>query len=201
MICNMKDIKSVCVFCASSPNTNRVYLDAAFRLGQLLADRGIRVITGGGSMGLMARVEDGVLDHGGHATAVIPKFMIEAGWLHQGLDDVISTETMQERKDIMFRSSDAIITLPGGCGTLDELTEVLTMKQLGLLSCPVVILNTNDYFSLFLRHLQKQADEGFMMQVFTQMWSVACSPEEAVARLYEIPEWDTSVGKLPSRHD
>lgn len=194
----MKKRKSVCIFCASSPQTGRIYLDAAFRLGQLLADEGVRVITGGGSMGLMASVEDGVLDRGGHVTAVIPQFMIDAGWLHKGIEDVVVTSTMQERKERMFELSDAFVTLPGGCGTLDELTEVLTLKQLGILSAPVVILNVNGYFDYFLKHLQRQCDEAFMNPVYLKLWNEADTPEESLKLVEEVPEWNVKLSKLPA---
>ncbi len=196
----MENINNVCVFCASSPNTAQVYLDQAFELGRLLALNGMSLVTGGGSMGLMASVEDGALSVDGKVTAVIPQFMIEAGWLHKGIKDVVITETMHERKQRMFGLSDAIVTLPGGCGTLDELTEALTLKQLGLLSCPVVIMNSNGYFEYLLRHLQRQSDEGFMRPVHLELWSVASDPAAVLDQLRVMPEWDTRLGKLtPNR--
>lgn len=193
----MENIKSVCVFCASSPNTAQIYLDQAFELGRLLALKGIGIVTGGGSMGLMASVEDGALSVGGKVTAVIPQFMIEAGWLHDGIKDVVVTETMHERKQKMFELADAIVTLPGGCGTLDELTEALTLKQLGLLSSPVVIMNSNGFFDYFLQHLQRQSDEGFMRSVHLELWSVASGPSAVLDQLLITPEWDIRLGKLP----
>lgn len=196
----MENIKSVCVFCASSPNTAQVYFDQAFELGRLLALNGIGLVTGGGSMGLMAGVEDGALSVGGKVTAVIPQFMIEAGWLHKGIRDVVVTGTMHERKQRMFGLADAIVTMPGGCGTLDELTEVLTLKQLGLLSSPVVIMNSNGYFDYFLQHLQRQSDEGFMRPVHLELWSVASDPAAVMDQLRKTPEWDTGLGKMaPNR--
>lgn len=192
----MESIRKICVFCASSPKVPQRYLDEAFVMGQKLADNGYHVITGGGSMGLMAGIEDGVLDRKGRITAIIPQFMIDEGWLHKGLDDVIATATMQERKHIMFDSSDAILTLPGGCGTLDELTEVLTFKQLGLMSCPVVILNSYGYYDYFLKHLQRQVDESFMLPEHLRLWSVASAPEDVISQLKTLPQWDTSLGKL-----
>lgn len=194
-----EDNRTVSIFCASSPNVPARYMEEAFCLGRKLADNGYHVITGGGSMGLMASVEDGVLDRNGRITAIIPQFMIDAGWLHTGLKDVIVTGTMQERKQMMFDSSDAIITLPGGCGTLDELTEVLTFKQLGIMSCPVVIMNTNGYYDYFLKHLQRQVDEDFMRPEHLRLWSVASDPSGVISQLESLPQWDTSLGKLPQR--
>ncbi|MBO4499586.1 MAG: TIGR00730 family Rossman fold protein [Bacteroidaceae bacterium] len=174
---------AVGVFCAASPKVDRKYLDAAFETGRLLGMKGFRTVTGGGSMGLMASVEEGALSVGGEVTAFIPRFMIDAGWLHPSLTDVVATETMQQRKQLMFDISDAIITLPGGCGTLDELFEVVTSKQLGLLNCPLVILNTDGFYDHLLRHLDRVADEGFMRPCDVELWSVAGSPEEAVSSM------------------
>lgn len=179
----MKAIPTVTVFCASSPNVDGKYLDAAFETGRLLAMGGMRTVTGGGSMGLMASVEEGALSENGAVTAYIPQFMIDAGWLHRSLTDVIATETMQQRKQLMFDVSDAIITLPGGCGTLDELFEVITFKQLGLMRCPLVILNTDGFYDSLLRHLDRVTDEGFMRPSDIELWSVASTPDQAVSRL------------------
>lgn len=193
----MKDVKSVCVFCASSPHVSQIYKDEAFELGQLLARRGIRLVTGGGCMGLMASAEDGAMSCGGDVTAIIPQFMVAAGWLHKGIDDVHITSDMQERKRQMLDESDAVIVLPGGCGTLDEAMEVLTLKQLGLFSKPVVFLNTNGFYDLMTSHLQRLADEGFMKPEHIALWSVADTPADAVRQVFETPEWDISLGKLP----
>ena len=128
----MNQINSVCVYSASSTKIDEVYFNAARQLGQLLAKRRIRLINGAGSIGLMRSVADAVLENGGGVTGVIPKFMVEQGWHHTGLSKLVEVESMHERKQLMADLSDAVIALPGGCGTLEELLEIITWKQLGL---------------------------------------------------------------------
>ena len=129
----MNQINSVCVYSASSTKIDEVYFNAARQLGQLLAKRRIRLINGAGSIGLMRSVADAVLENGGEVTGVIPKFMVEQGWHHTGLSKLVEVESMHERKQLMADLSDAVIALPGGCGTLEELLEIITWKQLGLI--------------------------------------------------------------------
>ena len=128
----MNKITSVCVYSASSTKIDPVYFDAARELGTLLGQRHIRLVNGAGNMGLMAAVADATLAAGGEVTGVIPRFMIEQGWHHTGLTKLVEVENMHERKQLMADLSDAVIALPGGCGTLEELLEVITWKQLGL---------------------------------------------------------------------
>lgn len=193
----MGNIKNICVFCASSPHIRQEYKDAAYHLGELLAEPGFRLVTGGGSMGLMASIEDGSLSRGGNVTAIIPQFMIDAGWLHHGIADLRVTDDMAERKKQMIQMADAILILPGGCGTLDEAMEVLTLKQLGLFKAPVIFLNTLGFYEFQLRHLERLAAEGFMSPEYLSMWAVADTPEEAVRLLCELPEWNATMSKLP----
>ena len=158
----MNQINSVCVYSASSTKIDEVYFNAARQLGQLLAKRRIRLINGAGSIGLMRSVADAVLENGGEVTGVIPKFMVEQGWHHTGLSKLVEVESMHERKQLMADLSDAVIALPGGCGTLEELLEIITWKQLGLYLNPIVILNTNGFFDPLLDMLTRAIDENFM---------------------------------------
>lgn len=139
------DINNICVYCASSNKVADIYGETAYELGALLAKEGITVVTGAGGIGLMRKVEDGALDNGGKAIGVIPQFMVEHGWHHTGLTELRITESMHERKQTMASLSDAVIALPGGCGTIEELSEIITWKQLGLYFNPIVILNVNGY--------------------------------------------------------
>lgn len=175
-----KEIQSVCVYCASSTHLAPVYLMAAEELGTLLGERGMRVINGAGSIGLMRIVSDAVLQSGGTVTGVIPQFMVKNGWGHTGLTELIVVETMHERKQIMAELSDAVIALPGGCGTLEELLEIITWKQLGLYKNPIIIVNVNGYYDPLLELLNKAVDEHFMHPEHTTMWTVVNTVEEAV---------------------
>ena len=192
----MNQIHSVCVYSASSTKINPVYFKAAEELGSLLAEHHIRLINGAGSIGLMWAVADAVLKNGGEVTGVIPRFMVEQNWHHTGLTELIEVESMHERKQKMANLSDGIVALPGGCGTLEELLEIITWKQLGLYLNPIVILNVNGFFDPLLEMLGKAIDENFMRQQHGDIWKVAQTPEEALRLLYETPVWDISIRKF-----
>lgn len=192
----MNQINSVCVYSASSTKIDNQYFEAAADLGKQLAEHRIRLINGAGSLGLMRMVADAVLENGGEVTGVIPKFMVEQGWHHSGLTELIEVGSMHERKQLMADLSDAVIALPGGCGTLEELLEIITWKQLGLYLNPIVILNTNGFFNPLLEQLERAIDESFMRRQHGDIWSVAATPEEAVRLVHTIPVWDESIRKF-----
>lgn len=179
-----REIKgNVCVFCASSANIDERYLADARELGNLLAQGGWRCVNGGGAVGLMGAVTDGTLDVGGEVTGVIPKFMVDNGWCYDRLMDVVVTADMHQRKQMMSNMADAVIALPGGVGTLEELLETLTWRQLGLVKVPIIILNTLGYYDPLLAMLRHAIDEGFMKPSHGQLWQVAATPADAVALL------------------
>lgn len=192
----MNKIHSVCVYCASSTQINPVYFEAASELGRLLGERKLNVINGAGNIGLMCTVSDATLTAGGTVTGVIPRFMVEQNWYHPGLTELIEVDSMHERKQLMADLSDAVIALPGGCGTLEELLEIITWKQLGLYLNPIVILNINHYFDPLLEMMQKAVDEQFMRPLHSGMWAVATTAHEAVELIYTQPVWDSSIRKL-----
>ena len=192
----MNQIKNVCVYSASSTKIAPVYFAVAEELGHLLASKGINLINGAGSIGLMAATSNAALASGGTVTGVIPRFMIEQGWHHTGLTRLVETETMHERKHLMAEMSDGIIALPGGCGTLEELLEIITWKQLGLYLKPIVVLNIDGYFNPLLEMLQKAIDENFMRPEHGNIWVVANTPEEAVQLLYDTPMWSKEIRKF-----
>ena len=174
---------NVCVFCASSANIDERYLADAHQLGTLLAQAGWRCVNGGGAVGLMGAVTDGALDADGEVTGVIPKFMVDNGWCYDRLIDVVVTADMHQRKQIMSDMADAVIALPGGVGTLEELLETLTWRQLGLVKVPIIILNTLGYYDPLLAMLRHAIDEGFMKPSHGQLWQVAATPAEAISLL------------------
>lgn len=189
-------IASVCVYCASSTQVTPVYQEAATELGRLLGERNLRVVNGAGNTGLMCAVSDGTLSAGGTVTGVIPHFMVEQNWCHKGLTELVEVGNMHERKQRMADLSDAVIALPGGCGTLEELLEVITWKQLGLYLNPVVILNINGYFDPLLEMFRKAVDEHFMRPQHAGLWAVASTPAEAVELIYTEPVWDADIRKM-----
>ena len=192
----MNTIQNVCVYSASSTKIAPVYFAVAEKLGHLLASKGINLINGAGSTGLMAATSNAALASGGTVTGVIPRFMVEQGWHHTGLTRLVETETMHERKRLMADMSDGVIALPGGCGTLEELLEIITWKQLGLYLKPIVVLNADGYFNPLLEMLQKAIDENFMRPEHGNIWVVAHTPEEAVQLLYDTPVWSKEIRKI-----
>ncbi|MDE5711630.1 MAG: TIGR00730 family Rossman fold protein [Bacteroides sp.] len=192
----MNKIDSVCVYSASSTKIAPAYFEAARELGALLGQKHIRLINGAGNMGLMAAVADAALQAGGEVTGVIPRFMVEQGWHHTGLTRLIEVESMHERKKLMADRSDAVIALPGGCGTLEELLEIITWKQLGLYLNPIVILNIGGYFDPLLAMLRKAVEENFMRMQHGTIWHVAQTPQEAVELIHTVPLWDASIRKF-----
>ena len=187
---------SVCVYCASSTQIDEKYFRAAEELGTLIAQKGLRLITGAGRMGLMNTVQEAALTAGGKVTGIIPTFMIKEGWHHTGLTELIETASMHERKQTMANLSDGAIALPGGCGTFEELLEIITWKQLGLYLGPVIILNIDGYYDHLLAQLNRALEDKFMRDIHAHIWLVATTPEEAVELLFNTPNWDKSVRKF-----
>ena len=192
----MPEIKRICIYCASSTKIDDCFFRDARKLGQLMAAKGIAIINGAGKMGLMQASTDGCLEAGGEAIGIIPSFMIKEGWCHQGMTQIIETPDMHIRQQKMAEMSDAAIILPGGCGTLAELMELITWKQLGLYLKPIVILNTNGYYNPLIQTLQQAVEQNFMRQQHSAIWQVASTPEEALKLVLETPLWDTSIRRF-----
>ena len=191
-----KEVKSIAVYCASSNKIRASFVDAAETLGAIFASHGIRLVYGDGGIGLMAAVAKGVLDAGGEAVGVIPRFMVEQGWNNPRSTETIVTETMHERKATICNISDAMVALPGGIGTFEELLECLTWKQLGLHSNPVVILNTDGYYDRLLSCIDLMVEEQMMRPIHKDMYVVVSTPEEVLPAILGGPEWDPSTRRL-----
>ena len=189
-------IHSICVYCASSTKIDDKYFEAAYLLGQKMGQLGITLINGAGNLGLMQASTDGCLEAGGRAIGVIPSFMIAENWCHQSMTEIVETSDMHTRQQKMAELSDAAIILPGGCGTMAELTELITWKQLGLYLKPIVILNIDGYYDSLLEMLHRAADEHFMRNEHTAIWRVAQSVDEALQLAMSTPLWDTQVRKF-----
>ena len=147
---DMSTIKTVCVYCGSGPGTNPRFMESAKALGKALADGGIRLVYGGGSVGMMGAVATSVLDHGGVVTGIIPGFLTAKENALKRVQEMIVTPDMHERKRLMFEHSDAFVALPGGIGTLEELVEQLTWQQLGRHSKPVLLANIDGFWEPLL---------------------------------------------------
>ncbi|EJW89683.1 decarboxylase family protein [gut metagenome] len=187
---------NITVYSASSGQIPAAYVEAATELGQLMAEAGDTLVNGAGRTGLMGAVTDACLQAGGEAVGVIPQFMIDQSWQHQGMSCLIVTHDMHERKEKMAALSDACIALPGGVGTLEELLEIITWKQLGLYLKPIVILNTDGYFGPLLQLLDRAVEERFMREQHKGIWRVVQTPAEALELAHTTPLWDQSVRKF-----
>jgi uncharacterized protein (TIGR00730 family) len=183
------NIQTVCVYCASSERTPAVYLEAASQLGRALAEAGIGIVYGGSSLGSMGRLAAAALEAGGRVTGVLPRFMDDLEWGHRSLTELRLVDDMHERKRIMLELSDAVVALPGGCGTLEELFEAITWKRLGLYRGPVILVNVNGFYDSCLQLLARCVAEEFMDAKHSEMWSVAENSNVVVEVLRSAPEW------------
>lgn len=188
--------KTVCVYCASSSKADKKYLDAAYTLGKILAESKIRCVFGAGKTGLMGALAQGVIDNKGEIVGVIPEFMIEEGWGNEDLTHLEITPTMHSRKETMAQLSDAVVAMPGGCGTFEELMEIITWKQLGLFSGTIIILNTNNYYNPLIEMLNRAVEENFMREEHKTIWQVATTPEEAIVAIKEAIGWREDARKI-----
>ena len=189
-------MQTICVYCASSTQINPLFFDAANRLGKILAGAGISVVFGGGATGLMGQLADSMLAANGKISGIIPQFMCDENWHHSELSELIVVATMHERKEKMARMADAVIALPGGCGTLEELLEVITWKQLGIFTKPIVIVNTDGYYNALIDMLHRAIDEKFMRDIHRNMWEVVETPEEVLAAIENSTSWDSTARNL-----
>ena len=158
----MNQIKTVCVYCGSGPGTNPRFVEAALAFGKALADDGIRLVYGGGSIGLMGAVAQSVLAHGGKVTGIIPEFLTNRENALKNVQELIVTPDMHERKRLMFEHSDAFVALPGGVGTLEELVEQLTWQQLGRHTKPVLLANIEGFWEPLLALLAHMRETEFI---------------------------------------
>lgn len=191
---NSNIIKNICVYCGSSYGRQAIYTKTAQALGELLAERGIRLIYGGAKVGLMGIIADAVLDKGGEVIGVIPDSLITHEVAHEGLTDLIITNSMHTRKMQMAELADAFIALPGGWGTLDEMFEVLTWAQLGFHNKPCGLLNVAGYYEGLKQFFKHTVDEAFVRSSNYELLLIESEPKALLDRLlhYEsthTPKW------------
>lgn len=181
----MHNIKSVCVFASSSELLGKAYYELAWQIGELLAKNGMTMVFGAGSMGLMGAAARSVHENGGTQIGVLPAKMNLPGIAYRGITELIITETMHERKRTMEELSSAFIVLPGGFGTLEELLEVITLKQLGYHNKPIIIVNFGGCFDPLLEHFELMFASGFADTTCKELYSVAHNADEAMIFLQE----------------
>lgn len=182
-------IRRVTIYASSSNGLAPVYYDAAARLGSVLGRAGLEIVYGGGRVGLMGAMADRALAEGAHVHGVIPGFLNTVEHGHANLPRLEVVADMRERKRRMIEDSDAVISLPGGTGTLEELLEVITLKRLGQFLGPIVLLNTNSYYDRLAAFLDNAVAERFMSPRHSEMWSLVDEPEQVPQALLEAPAW------------
>ena len=176
-------VSSVCVYCGSQVGDATLYRDSAARLGAALARARVRLVYGGGSIGLMGVCADAALASGGAVTGVIPRFLATKEVAHAGLADLVLVDSMHERKRVMFDRSDAFVALPGGYGTLDELFEMVTWRQLGRHEKPILLVNLGGFYDHLVAHVDRAIEAGFVAPRLRALLAVARDVDEALKQL------------------
>ncbi len=189
----MQKIKKVCVYCASSDKIHPKYFEATDKLAKVLAKNNITVVYGGGARGLMGQLADTVLRERGRIIGIMPRFMREVEFHHKDVNEFIFTADMHERKKQFMVGVDALITLPGGCGTFEELMEAITLKRLGLFVKPIVILNIDGYYDPLIQMLERAIDNNFMRSEHKNIWTVFENPESVLEAIQKSPPWSKSA--------
>jgi len=181
----MNGIKSICVYCGSGPGTNPAFVHAAREFGRLLAENKIRLVYGGGSVGLMGALAMSVVDHGGIVTGIIPDFLTEREFMFQGAQEMIVTRDMHERKKLMFERADAFVALPGGIGTLEEMVEQMTWAQLGRHKKPILLANIESFWEPLCALIEHMRTMQFIRAGLTIHLLVADRVEDILPKLQE----------------
>jgi len=191
--------RRILVFCASSGSCEPHFHEAAEILGRSIARAGHTVVYGGGAVGSMGAVADGALAEGGEVVGIIPRFMRELEWAHSGLSELQLVEDMQERKRNMLSTSDAIVTLPGGSGTFEELFEAITSKRLGFFRNPIVILNQEGFYDPLFQLLESSVSERFMHEAHLELWHAVERVEEILPAIDAAPDWPENALEFANR--
>ena len=191
----------ICVYCASSDKADAVYREAARELGGLIAAGGHTLVFGGGSSGSMGAVADGALEHGGQVIGIIPRFMADLEWSHPGVTDLQLVGDMRERKHRLLTGSDAVVALPGGCGTLEELFEANTLKRLGIYLKPIILLDTLGYWQPLDAFMDRVIAAHFMNVEHAAMWQRVATPAEVLPAIAAAPRWSEEARNFAVVHD
>lgn len=189
-------IRQICVYCASSKKIDEKYMLDADDLASSFIEKDITLVFGGGSVGLMGRLADRMLASGGRVIGIMPQFMKEVEWAHKGLNDIQFVKDMHERKKRFLDGTDALVALPGGCGTLEELLEVITLKRLGLFVKPIIIVNLDGFYNPLIQMLERCVEERFMAPEHLQMWTVVSTSKEVLKAIDAAPDWDEGAIKF-----
>ncbi len=190
--------RRISVYCASSRKCPGEYHAAAHRLGEVLADSGFTVVYGGGAVGSMGALADGALGRGGRVVGVLPRFMQELEWGHRGLSELHLVEDLRTRKEKRLEESHGVVALPGGCGTMEELLEAITLKRLGLFLHPIILVNTRQFFDPLQHLLLSAISESFMDRRHEAMWQLVSVPDEVPKAIATAPTWSIAAQSFAS---
>lgn len=191
-----RHIRRVCVYCASSRQADGEYAESAYRLGCLLAEAGVSIVYGGGSVGSMGALANGALAAGGQVFGVLPQFMYDLERGHRGLTDLRVVNDLHERKRLMLEDVDATVALPGGSGTFEELLEAITWKRLGLYLNPIILVNTRNYFDPLVNMLERAVGERFMDARHREIWQLVKSVDEVIEAVRHAPQWTSEARRF-----
>lgn len=189
-------IKSVCIYCASSTKIAPLFIEHAKVLAAELSKNNIDMVFGGSRTGLMGILADEMNLLGGISIGIMPKFMKEVEWHHENLSQMIWVETMAERKEKMIENVDAVITLPGGCGTMEEFMETLSLKRLGLFTKPMIIVNSKGFYDPLIDLLEAMLRENFLGPQHKNMWEIAANAKDILPAISRSKPWDPSAQKF-----
>lgn len=179
----------ICVYCASSAQCDPIYHREAFRLGVLLAEAGCTTVYGGGGIGSMGALADGALSKQGQVIGIIPRFMTEVEWQHPGVARLDIVEDMRERKHRLLTGSDAVVALPGGCGTLEEVFEAITLKRLGIYLQPIIFVNTKGFYDGLREFMQHTVRERMLGDAHAAMWQFVDAVEDVLPAIRATAAW------------
>ena len=186
----------VTVYCASSNKVDKKYYNETHRLATSLIKNNCSVIYGGGANGLMGHLADTALDLGGNVVGIMPHFMTQVEWNHNNLTELILVDDMHRRKAIMLERAEAIVALAGGCGTLEELSEAITLKRLGKITCPIIIVNTDGFYNSLIDFLNKMIDENFLREEHREIWTVVDNADQVYNAICNAPKWQADAIKF-----
>ena len=179
-------IEKICVYCGSSDDMDELYIDAAYKMGKVIAEKGIQLWYGAGSTGLMGAVANGALENGGEVIGVIPELFNTPALAHEKLTRLEVVESMHKRKEKLAKEADAFIALPGGFGTFEEFFEILTWAQIGIHNKPIGLLNTNHYYDLMLQMIEHSLQKGFIYAEHRKLFVDSSQPDDLLMSLMDF---------------
>lgn len=189
-------IKQLTIYCASSKIVDSCYFTDAEKVATMCAKNKIKVVYGGGSVGLMGKIADTILQHKGEIKGVIPEFMVNIEWAHPKISEMAIVKDMHQRKELLIENSDAVLALPGATGTIEELFAVISLKRLGKFNKPIIILNTNHFYDTLIDFMEQMISEKFLRNEHKKLWRIIASPGQLMEALNQKEDWPEDAIKL-----